>query len=149
MQSRRGGAGGNWNVLDEIVDPNVIKQTAPTGCGGACGEMLLKDRGIFVSQIELGTELKSAERLVKDLNKHDSNWNGGFVGSESFGALNKTGSWSAMMWDTGNKVGHWVVVKGVDKAGDVIIHDPWKGTSYKMTTKDFNGAWNEIAIFKQ
>ncbi len=111
--------------------------------------MLLKDRGIFVSQIELGTELKSAERLVKDLNKHDSNWNGGFVGSESFGALNKTGSWSAIMWDTGNKVGHWVVVKGVDKAGDVIIYNPWKGTSYKMTTKDFNGAWNEIAIFKQ
>ena len=53
------------------------------------------------------------------------------------------------MWDTGNKVGHWVVVKGVDKAGDVIIYNPWKGTSYKMTTKDFNGAWNEIAIFKQ
>ena len=145
----KGGAGGNWNVRDEVIDPNVIKKTTPTACGAACGEMLLKDRRVFVSQVKLGAELKSAERLVRDLNKHDSNWNGGFVGVENFDALNKTGSWSAMMWDQGNKVGHWVVVKGVDNTGNVLIHDPWKGTSYKMTTKEFNGAWNEIAVFKQ
>lgn len=53
------------------------------------------------------------------------------------------------MWDQGNKMGHWVVVKGVDETGNVVINDPWKGTSYKMTTKEFNGAWNEIAVFKQ
>lgn len=144
-----GGVGGNWNVLDEVVDTNVVRQSTPTGCGGACGEMLLKDRGVFVSQVELGTELKSAEKLVRDLNKHDNNWNGGFVGAENFDALNKTGSWSAMMWDSGSKVGHWVVVTGVDNTGNVLIHDPWKGASYKMTTKEFNGVWNEIAVFKQ
>lgn len=44
----KAGAGGNWNVLDEVVDPNVVKQATPTACGAACGEMLLKDRGVFV-----------------------------------------------------------------------------------------------------
>ncbi|PHM33839.1 DUF637 domain-containing protein [Xenorhabdus szentirmaii] len=145
----KGGAGGNWNVLDEIVDPNVVKQKTPTGCGAACGEMLLKDRKVPVSQTELGGGLKSPEQLARDLNKYSSDWDGGFVGLENFHILNSTGSWAAMMWDQGSRIGHWVVVKGIDKAGNILIHDPWKGTSYKMTIDNFNKVWNEIAVFKQ
>jgi filamentous hemagglutinin len=33
-----------------------------------------------------------------------------------------------MMWDSGNKVGHWVVVDGVDDVGRVLIKDPFSGT---------------------
>nr|WP_255562902.1 cysteine peptidase family C39 domain-containing protein [Frischella sp. Ac48] len=145
----QGGAGGNWKVIDEITDPNVIKQVTPTSCGAACGQMLLKDRNIFVDQTKLGTSLKSPEQLARDLSKQGGNWDGGFVGEQAFDALNKTGSWSAMMWDKGNKVGHWVVVKGTDKSGNVLIHDPWKGTSYKMTQKEFKEAWNEVAVFNR
>ena len=144
----QGGAGGNWKVIDEITDPNVIKQVTPTSCGAACGQMLLKDRNIFVNQTKLGTSLKSPEQLARDLSKQGGNWDGGFVGEQAFDA-NKTGSWSAMMWDKGNKVGHWVVVKGTDKAGNVLIHDPWKGTSYKMTQKEFKGTWNGVAVFNR
>jgi filamentous hemagglutinin len=136
----KAGAGGNWNVLDEIADPNVVKQSTPTGCGGACGEMLLKDRNIFVDQTQIGTGLKSPEQLARDLTKNGgSSWSGGFVGFEAYDALNKTGSWSAIMWDQGSKIGHWVVVKGTDSKGNVSIYDPWKGTSYKMTDKEFKG----------
>ncbi|WP_241771309.1 VENN motif pre-toxin domain-containing protein, partial [Enterobacter roggenkampii] len=146
----KGGAGGNWNVLDEIVDPNVVKQSTPTGCGGACGEMMLKDRNIFVDQTQIGTGLKSPEQLARDLAKNSgSSWSGGFVGFEAYDALNKTGSWSAMMWDQGSKIGHWVVVKGTDSKGNVSIYDPWKGTSYKMTDKEFKGTWNGNAVFNQ
>ncbi|WP_436859264.1 hemagglutinin repeat-containing protein [Citrobacter tructae] len=146
----RGGAGGNWNVLDEVVDPNVVKQSTPTGCGGACGEMMLKDRNIFVDQTQIGTGLKSPEQLARDLAKNSgSSWSGGFVGFEAYDALNKTGSWSAMMWDQGSKIGHWVVVKGTDSKGNVSIYDPWKGTSYKMTDKEFKGTWNGNAVFNQ
>lgn len=53
------------------------------------------------------------------------------------------------MWDKGNKVGHWVVVKVTDKAGNVLIHNPWKGTSYKMTQKEFKGTWNGVAVFNR
>ncbi|PXZ08692.1 hypothetical protein DKK70_00845 [Gilliamella apicola] len=145
----QGGAGGNWKVIDEITDPNVIKQVTPTSCGAACGQMLLKDRNIFVNQTKLRTSLKSPEQLARDLSKQGGNWDGGFVGQQAFDALNKTGSWSAMMWDKGNKVGHWVVVKGTDKAGNVLIHAPWKGTSYKMTQKEFKGTWNGVAVFNK
>lgn len=62
----KAGAGGNWNVLDEIADPNVVKQSTPTDCGGACGEMLLKDRNIFVDLTQIGTGLKSPEQLARD-----------------------------------------------------------------------------------
>lgn len=44
-----GGAGGNWTVFDEVLDSNVIKQLTLTGCGAACGEMLLRI-GIFLSR---------------------------------------------------------------------------------------------------
>ncbi|WP_305067801.1 MULTISPECIES: hemagglutinin repeat-containing protein [unclassified Kosakonia] len=146
----KAGAGGNWNVLDEVVDPNVVKQLTPTACGGACGENMLKDRGIFVDQTQIGTGLKSPEQLARDLSKHSGdNWSGGFVGFEAYDALNKTGSWGAMMWEQGGRIGHWVVVKGTDSKGNVFINDPWKGTSYKMTYKDFEETWNGNAVFNQ
>jgi len=59
------GAGGSCNVLDEVVNPNVVKQLTPTGCGAACGEILLNDRGIFTTQVELGAELPPYEYLGK------------------------------------------------------------------------------------
>ena len=148
----KGGAGGNWSVMNEIVDPTVVKQVTPSSCGAACGEMLLRDRNIFVDQIHLGTQLKSTEQLIKDLNKQYGKWNGGYVGSEQFELLNKSGSWAAMMWEKGAGVGHWVVVKGTDKkTGNVIIHDPWNGSNYQMTQREFfkEGAWNGNAVFSQ
>jgi predicted double-glycine peptidase len=39
------GAGGNWRVIDEIVDANVVQQQDNLSCGPACGEMLLRNRG--------------------------------------------------------------------------------------------------------
>ncbi|MDC9604587.1 cysteine peptidase family C39 domain-containing protein [Xenorhabdus griffiniae] len=151
LASPKGGAGGNWNVLDELVDPNVVKQKTPTGCGGAFGEMLLKDRNITdVTQVELGGGLKDVEKLARDLNKHDTGWRGGFVGWENFDNLNKLGYWSAIMWDQGNKIGHFVVVTGVDaKTGHVLIKDPWNKTSYKMTESEFMNTWSGNAVFKQ
>ncbi|MCD9571447.1 papain-like cysteine protease family protein [Pseudomonas protegens] len=70
--------------------------------------------------------------LANKLNKFDSGWAGNTVDASSFNALNKTGSWSAMMWGSGNKTGHWVVVDGVDSAGRVLIKDPFNGTQYKQ-----------------
>ncbi|MEG3849047.1 hypothetical protein QT971_16890 [Microcoleus sp. herbarium19] len=40
------GAGGNWRVIDEIVDANVVQQQDNLSCGPACGEMLLRNRGV-------------------------------------------------------------------------------------------------------
>jgi hypothetical protein len=40
------GAGGNWRVIEEVFDPTVVQQQDNLSCGAACGEMLLKDRGV-------------------------------------------------------------------------------------------------------
>ena len=40
------GAGGRWPVIDEIVDPRVVRQQSNLSCGPANAEILLKDRGI-------------------------------------------------------------------------------------------------------
>ena len=143
------GAGGTWNALDEIASPNVVKQSTPTACGAACGEMLLRDRGVLTSQVDLGTELTSMNSLARKLNTVDSGWVGNAVDVSSFNALNKTGSWSAMMWDSGSNIGHWVVVDGVDDAGKVLIRDLFNGTQYKMGVEDFKGVWNGHSVYKQ
>ncbi|MEG4284737.1 hypothetical protein QUB68_16535 [Microcoleus sp. A006_D1] len=48
------GAGGRWSVIDEIVDPTVVRQQSNLSCGPASAEILLKDRGI--ANIEQGEE---------------------------------------------------------------------------------------------
>ncbi|MBO1352340.1 MAG: hypothetical protein EBE86_035520 [Hormoscilla sp. GUM202] len=79
------GAGGNWPVIDEIADANVVKQQDLVSCGIAGGEMLLKDREIYdVNQSLIATETGapvSAEVLAAALNHFDSSgarvWLGG------------------------------------------------------------------------
>ncbi|EAS1759772.1 hypothetical protein BH012_15250 [Salmonella enterica] len=102
----------------------------------------------LVSQDEIGTELKSANSLSYKLNKFDFGWKGTGVEHFSFHALNKTGSWGAMMWEPGNGIGHWVVVKGVDDAENVIIYDPYQGSKYMMTEQNFKEVWNGYSVFK-
>lgn len=46
------GAGGNWRVTDEVVDPIVLQQ-GDVSCGVACGEMLLTDRGMNIAQRDI------------------------------------------------------------------------------------------------
>ena len=143
----KAGAGGNWDTINEKFDPDVVKQHTNTSCGAACAEMLLRDRNIFVNQTKFGAHPKSERELARDLsNASGKNWEGGYV-KPYFYNLNSTGSWAAMMWEKGNSLGHWVVVKGLDKNGNVIIHDPWKGTSYQMNFDSFNEAWNGNAVF--
>ena len=51
LQSKpmKAGAGGNWRRFDEKFDPTITKQTE-LSCVSTVGEILLKNRGIFVSQ---------------------------------------------------------------------------------------------------
>lgn len=50
--------------------------------------------------------------------------------------------------DSGSKVGHWVLVKGVDDAGNVIIYDPYQGSRYLMTEQEFKEVWNGHSVYK-
>lgn len=145
-----GGAGGNWPRTGEVPSGTVVSQATPTSCGQACAEMLLSSRGIPASQVTLGGELTSAQSLSDKLNSVSPGWIGAPVEASSFSGLNRTGSWGAMMWEPGSKVGHWVVVDGVNSAGLVIVRDPaGLGTVYTMTVTDFKNTWNGYAVFKE
>lgn len=56
----RGRGGGRWPVIAEKFDPTVVRQTSDASCVSACGEMVLKDRGVgSVDQATLLAELGS------------------------------------------------------------------------------------------
>lgn len=160
MYPDQGGAGGNWPVIDEIVDPFAIQQQGDLSCGVACGQMLLQDRQINITpgDIENLTKIPvSSQELANVLNILDSDpsrlWEGGplrlpgATESQLVNVLNTTGSWAAMLWETGAGIGHFVIVDGTDEDGSVLIRDPWQGTSYKMIKENFCNYWTAEAIF--
>jgi len=155
------GSGGNWQVIDEVVDPNVVKQQDNLSCGPACAEMLLRDRGIYdVTQSIIATETgvpvntKSLGIALNKLDRSDARlWLSGTVHileatySEIIDVLIGTGSWAAILWEPLANLGHIVVVDGLDKLGKIKIRDPWMATRYKMDREEFVNYWNIQAIY--
>ena len=159
-QSLRVGAGGSWPVFDETLDLNVVKQQSNVSCGAACGEMLLADRGVKITQdvIENASYAPiDPIDLVIALNKLDPShtriWKGGTIHAPNvpyesiIRGLNVTGSWSAAMWERGEPIAHLVVIDGFDESSRLKIRDPWEGTSYTMAIEDFLQVWMLIAIY--
>lgn len=156
------GAGGNWPAIEEIIDPAVVKQQDKLSCGVACGEMLLRDRGINVTQVAIAAEIGvpvNCPSLARGLNLFSLEssllWEGGplaIIGatqSQLFNTLNTTGSWAAMFWELGVSIGHIVVVDGINNSGYVLVRDPWQGSRYKMEIYDFMLYWNEQGVFER
>ena len=154
MQPKFSGAGGNWPVIEEVPDPRAIQQQTALSCGSACGEMLLKSRGfdnINQTQIErFATSPTWPELLADALNQLQlagrGKWVGNFVSFSSFDGLNATGSWVAVLRDLGARIGHMVIVDGIEN-DTVLIRDPWEATKYRMTVSDFLQYWNGQAVY--
>ncbi|MFB8796557.1 MAG: RHS repeat-associated core domain-containing protein [Microcoleus sp.] len=148
------GTGGAWKGINEIRDPSVIQQLTTNACGPACAQMILRDLGVnvFQSQVaaEMGTVLSHPEILAMALTRLDnpgSLWRGVGVTEESINGLNNTGSWIAMM--KGSRVNHWIIVDGFDGSKkNLLIRDPWEGTKYTISFKNFLKYWTQYAVFK-
>lgn len=156
------GAGGNWPAIDEIIDPKVVKQQDQLSCGVACGEMLLRDRGINVTQVAIATEIGvpvNCRSLAWGLNffspESSPLWQGGPLDitgatySQVFEALNTTGSWAAILWEVGASIGHMVVIDGISNDGYILIRDPWQGTRYKMIKDDLLLYWTQQGVYRK
>lgn len=154
------GAGGRWRVIDEVVDPRVVRQQSKLSCGPASAEMLLRDRGITnINQAAIEnltgvpTTAQDIAEALKELTMVSfPPWQAGFIDAPTPLAafnllLNTQKSWMGQMKEFGNKIGHLVVVDGVDRTGFVLIRDPWEGTSYKMEIDEFLNFWTQIAVF--
>jgi filamentous hemagglutinin len=152
-QNKLSGAGGNWPTINEAADPSVIRQLTPNACGNACGEMLLRSRGVSgVSQSNIAAVkrlvLSDGKGLADAMNKlhPGGQWRGGTIDvftdpRGAFNALNKSGPFLTSMKSYGTNL-HMVVVDGLDNAGRVIIRDPWgNGSRYVMSWDDFTKHW--------
>jgi filamentous hemagglutinin len=156
------GAGGNWRVFNEILDPNVVKQSTTLACGAACGEMLLASKLLDIEQdvievmigIGQAIDAQNLASVLQQLDPDDSRtWLGGHLRilgrSDEYliNVLNSTGSWAAMMWEQHAPIGHFVVIDGLDYYGRIKVRDPWDGTSYKMEMKDFLAHWSGNGVY--
>lgn len=154
------GAGGNWPAIDEVVDSIVVRQQSEFSCAAACAKMLLRERGINVTQAAIAeiTGVPTAPgELASALNQFDPDtsgqWKGGFLDLPGATAwevvkiLNKTGLWAAVFWEVGATMGHMVMVEGINESGDVLIRDPWEGTRYRMRREDFLRYWNLTGVY--
>ncbi|MDV3003020.1 MAG: hypothetical protein N5P05_004675 (plasmid) [Chroococcopsis gigantea SAG 12.99] len=156
------GVGGSWRISNEVFTREVVKQKDQYSCGVACAEMLLAEEGIFLSQetiiIEGGVPI-SVDILARIMNAASENisicWRGvpvmipGATDEQIIETLNKTGSWIAMLWQHGSRIGHYVIVDGKDEHGTLNIRDPWSPSKYNMQVEDFVDYWNFYVIFKQ
>lgn len=141
-----------WTRARRPLPPPLVKQTHEEGCGPACGEMLLLDRGFMVDQrvIARGLPLPiSAEELAARLCEVSPlRWVGAFINlaeGPSSGAVAgisvEHGSWAALLEPGGYRaIGHWVVVDGVSQEGMVWIRDP-RGEAYGTPMVEFLGLW--------
>lgn len=117
-------------MIDEHPDPSVVKQLTPHSCVAAVGEMLLQSRGISVSQLN---------RIDKPVDEYE--WFGGIVDVDGPEVLiDLFGKFAAVLRE-GDPVGHLVLVDSV-AGGQVEIRDPWDGTAYRMTRRDFLSVWD-------
>lgn len=171
------GSGFDWPVLDQVINGTVPAQLDSMACGPACLVMVLAERGIKLTQEELirrvrATIPKGIKRtsvtiasLRGVLQRADpyGNW----VGGEDIGAhilrgrtptqviqyLARKGSWIAQVHT------HFVVVDGIDSAGNVMIRDPWflparerglnSGSHYKVTLRTFLADWYAVGIYRE
>ncbi|HIK09204.1 MAG TPA: hypothetical protein IGS52_02875 [Oscillatoriaceae cyanobacterium M33_DOE_052] len=167
------GAGGYWPVINETIDPNVVKQKDKLSCGPACGEMLLKDSGVNnVDQYAIASQtgvpvdvsyLATALNLLDPINP--GKWHGGYFELEENDIILLTRlmvkrSWSAELREPGNRLGHLVVVDGGIEIGGIVIpdyltqmgkiqiRDPWDGTRYQMKIADFLNFWTRRGVYR-
>lgn len=144
ITTKKVGSGGSWKVIDERPDASVVKQLTPHSCVAAVGEMLLRSRGISVSQreiIDIIGELSTPELLAKALNEIDDvRWYGGFIDPDDPAALTERYEFGVVFRD-GQPLGHMVFVTHFARSF-VYIMDPWEGTAYRMSRTEFSNVWD-------
>jgi ABC-type bacteriocin/lantibiotic exporter with double-glycine peptidase domain len=145
----KAGAGGNWKRIEENFDETIVKQE-DLSCVSAVGEMLLRERGISMTQKEIIGIIgkKASIKDLKDvLNRVDKkgNWKGGYTTNEILPFTKKS---FLVVLQEPLSLGHAVLVQGLDKENHFVIIDSADQTVYKMTQKDFFNNWGGGIIFR-
>jgi predicted double-glycine peptidase len=153
----------------EIYAPSnrMVSQLQPMSCGLACVRQMLKDSGVKVTESEIikmlskapfgidhfkpqeGTVVEQLQFVINQLHP-DHKFISGSVEPGAFNALNKRGSWIAMLGSNSKNIpNHYVIVDGM-KGDNVLIRDPWglvapgkgRGLEAEWSISKFMDAWN-------
>ncbi|CAN5231167.1 hypothetical protein BH20ACI1_BH20ACI1_00160 [soil metagenome] len=151
----KAGAGGNWKRFDEKFDETIVKQT-DLSCVSAVGEMLLRERGIHVSQEEIRDIIvvpSYFEALARCLNQFDISddgkiWRGFSTDEKSLLSLLKEQSLGVVLVEP-TFLGHAVFVVRNTKTALFQIKDSFDQTTYKMTVNDFFAHWGGAIIARK
>lgn len=139
--------------MPRLASPPAVRQSHEDGCGPACAEMLLRDRGFEVAQAVIAEGMAlpaTAECLAARMGEvSPTTWLGAFAaldGGPSWafvaGLTAERGSWAALLEPLGFRhPGHWVVVDGVSDDGVVWIRDP-VGQHYGTPIEEFLELWH-------
>lgn len=148
-----GAPGGIWEVINERISPDVVKQINNVSCVSACGEMLSNGA---IDQATLINNLGAPVGLQHLADELGPEWTGVTIGNKEqvLDYLLNNGSWAAELRSPPASMyaridmGHSVVVDGVNDAGDIMIRDPWEGTRYEMTRYNFLKHWTGTSVYK-
>jgi filamentous hemagglutinin len=153
ITNRKVGAGGFWKVINERKDASVVKQLTPFSCVAAVGEMLLRERGIEMTQteiIDIIGEASTTKELANLLNEKDTTfdekWYGVVVAVKYLEKIARKSSFGAVLRE-GSALGHLVLVESLSE-NLLTIKDPWDATKYEMTVVEFLNVWNGEIVFK-
>ena len=143
------GAGGNWTRHDEEFDESIVKQTTGVSCMSAAGEMLLRQRGIYVSQDEIRaiigepSYVKALADCLNSFDRADDNklWIGISTDEESLEKLLAGSDLAIVLLEQPLTMGHAVVIAGRTTTGMVKILDSYDQTSYKMSIEEILEYW--------
>jgi hypothetical protein len=149
------GAGGNWFRLNERSSSDVVRQCHPLACVSACGEMLSEGqikqadlvRRLALYDLEYSTkEIRAANPLdlATELGEH---WWGGWVEEHSLRELLKTRTPFALELKEFNHIPHVVLTDGINRAGNVMIRDPWEATRYEIPFEELFKYWTGRVVY--
>jgi filamentous hemagglutinin len=153
ITNREVGAGGFWKVINERKDASVVKQLTPFSCVAAVGEMLLRERGIEMTQteiIDIIGEASTTKELANLLNEKDTTfdekWHGVIVAVKYLEKIARKSSFAAVLRE-GSALGHLILVESLNE-NLLTVRDPWDATKYEITVVEFLNVWNGEIVFK-
>lgn len=139
----------SWPVIDEKFTDEVVRQSTRETCVSAVGEMLCRGK---LREVDILDKLGSPADIEKLSEVLGPPWTSQTKKSTSLAEIGKHGSWAAEMLDNAHtsaeKSLHVVVVDGPGAFGNIIIRDPWEGTTYEMRIKDFLRVWTTRSFYR-